>query len=252
MQRARARARLVLAYLLIDAGSGGVTAAELSVRRHALIWPALTVAGTAAGLAGATFSLRRTKLAAGEHARARANADGRAVRATFVVLLAAQSAYLVWAGIGLNSYSSSAFPVTRSVAELQRLVGNKLLALDGPNSRDVTMWTGDGIYPEVNIGYQIRELAVHDPVTPPAYFKTWPDAAATANYGLGNNIFAPSVPSAAVARFYGASYVLATYKRVPKGTKLVATIAVPIGGTLKLYSVPGPPSSASPQAAAPG
>ncbi len=58
---------LVLAYLLIDAGSGGVTAAELSVRRHALIWPALTLAGTAAGLAAATFSLRRTNLAAGRH-----------------------------------------------------------------------------------------------------------------------------------------------------------------------------------------
>ncbi len=248
---------LVLAYLLIDAGSGGVTAAEVSVRRHALIWPALTLAGTAAGLAGATFSLRRANLPAGKHARARANAngegwsggqrgqgrggqrDGRAVRSTFVVLLAAQSAYLVWAGIGLNSYSSNAFPVTGPVAELQRLVGNKLLALDGPNSRDVTLWTGAGIYPEVNIGYQIRELAVHDPVTPPAYFKTWPDAAATANYRLGNNIFAPAVTSAALARFYGASYVLATSKRVPKGTKLVATIAVPIAGTLKLYSVPG-------------
>jgi hypothetical protein len=230
---------LVLAYLLIDARSGGVTAAELSVRRHALIWPALTLAGTAAGLAAATFSLRRTNLAAGKPAKARTNADGRAVRATFVVLLAAQSAYLVWAGIGLNTYSSNAFPVTGAVAELQRLVGNKLFALDGPNGGDVTRWTGDGIYPEVNIGYQIRELAVHDPVTPPAYFKTWPDAAATANYGLGNNIFAPSVTSAALARFYGASYVLATYGRVPKGTKLVATIAVPIGGTLKLYSVPG-------------
>ncbi len=230
---------LVLTYLLIDAGSGGATAAELSVRRHSLIWPALTLAGTAAGLAAATLSLRRTNLAAGKHAKARINADGRAVRATFVVLLAAQSAYLVWAGIGLNSYSSNAFPVTSAVAELQRLVGNKLLALDGPNSRDVTLWTGAGIYPEVNIGYQIRELAVHDPVTPPAYFKTWPDASATANYGLGNNIFAPAVTSAALARFYGASYVLASSKRVPKGTKLVATIAVPIGGTLKLYRVPG-------------
>ncbi len=125
---------LVLAYLLIDARSGGVTAAELSVRRHALIWPALTLAGTAAGLAGATFSLRRSNLAARKPAKARTNADGRAVRATFVILLAAQSAYLVWAGIGLSSYSSNAFPVTGAVAELQRLVGNKLVALDGPNS----------------------------------------------------------------------------------------------------------------------
>ncbi len=215
---------LVLGYLALDAGSGGVSAAELSVRRHALIWPALTLAAIAAALLGATLWHRR---------------DGRAVRATFVALLAAQSAYLVWAGTGLNSYSSNAFPVTPAVAELQRLVGNNLLALDGPNSKDVTMWTGDGIYPEVNIGYRIRELAVHDPVTPPAYFNTWPVPDATADAGLGNNIFAPSVGSAAVARFYGASYILATYKRVPAGTTLVATIAVPIGGTLKLYRAPG-------------
>jgi hypothetical protein len=187
-------------------------------------------------------SLRHTKVAVGGHREGpalRSRRDSQAVRATFVVLLAAQSAYLVWAGTGLNTYSSSAFPVTKAVAELQRLVGNKLLALDGPNSKDVTMWTGAGIYPEVNIGYQIRELAVHDPVTPPAYFTTWPKPAATANAGLGNNIFAPSVTTATMARLYGASYVLATYKRVPKGTTLVATIAVPIGGTVKLYSVPG-------------
>jgi hypothetical protein len=224
---------LVLVYLLLDAGSAGVTVAELSVRRHALIWPALTLAAIAAGLLAASLRLRHTKFVPGTHR------DGRAVRATFLVLLAAQSAYLVWAGIGLNSYSSNAFPVTRSVAELQRLVGNKLLALDGPNPKDVTKWTGAGIYPEVNIGYQIRELAVHDPVTPPAYFTTWPHPAATANAGLGNNVFAPSVTSAATARFYGASYVLATYKRVPRGTTLVATLAVPIGGTVKLYRVPG-------------
>jgi hypothetical protein len=156
-----------------------------------------------------------------------------------LVLLAAQSAYLVWAGIGLNTYSSHAFPVTPAVAELKRLVGNKLLALDGPNGHDVTMWTGAGIYPEVNIGYQIRELAVHDPVTPPAYFNTWPDQAATANAGLGNNIFAPAVTSATLARFYGASYILATDKRHPKGTQLITRISVPIGGTVQLYRVPG-------------
>jgi hypothetical protein len=238
---------LVLGYLLLDADSGGATAAELSVRRHALIWPALTVAAVAAGLVGASLSLRRTQSVVGGAPQGPGpqgpapgpHGDSQAVRATFVVLLAAQSAYLVWAGTGLNSYSSNAFPVTKAVAEVQRLVGNNLLALDGPNGKNVTLWTGAGIYPEVNIGYQIRELAVHDPVTPPAYFTTWPKPAATASAGLGNNIFAPAVTSAALARFYGASYVLATSKRVPKGTKLVATIAVPIGGTVKLYSVPG-------------
>ena len=54
---------LVLAYLLLDAGSGGVTTPELSVRRHALIWPALTLAAIATGLLAATLWLQRAKSA---------------------------------------------------------------------------------------------------------------------------------------------------------------------------------------------
>ena len=42
-----------------------------------------------------------------------------------------------------------------------------------------------------------------------------------------------------MARFYGASFVLATSKRVPSGTALVAKLAVPVAGTVKVYRVPG-------------
>ncbi len=154
-----------------------------------------------------------------------------------LLLLAAQSAYLVWAGIGVNSFAARPFPATAPVTELQRLVGNNLLALDGTNKHDVTLWSGVGIYPEVNIGYGIRELAVHDPVIPPAYFRTWPDQAATANAGLGNNFFAPAVGSATRARYYGAPFILAAPGSVPKGAQLVAKLEVPLAGTLTLYRV---------------
>ena len=97
-----------------------------------------------------------------------------------------------------------AVPCYPGGGRLQQLVGNNLLALDGTNKHDVTLWSGVGIYPEVNIGYGIRELAVHDPVIPPAYYRTWPSQAATLNAGLGNNFFAPAVGSATRARYYGA------------------------------------------------
>jgi Bacterial membrane protein YfhO len=163
----------------------------------------------------------------------------RAAGGACLLLLAAQSAYLVWAGIGINSYASSPFPVTAAVAKLQRLVGDNLVALDGTNKHDVTLWTGVGLYPEVNIGYGIRELAIHDPVIPPAYFQTWPSQQSIVNAGLGNNIFVPAVGSATRARFYGASFILASPGSVPKNTQYVTKFTVPLAGSLYLYRVPG-------------
>lgn len=169
----------------------------------------------------------------------RAALTRRAAAAACLLLLAAQSAYLVWAGVGINSYAPTPFPVSAPLAKLQRLVGNNLVALDGTNKHDVTLWTGVGIYPEVNAGYRIRELAVHDPVIPPAYFRTWPAQAATTNAGLGNNFFAPAVGSATRARYYGAAYILAASGSVPRDTQFVTKLAVPLAGALYLYRVSG-------------
>jgi hypothetical protein len=96
-----------------------------------------------------------------------------------------------------------------------------------------------GIYPEVNIGYGLRELAIHDPVIPPAYYHTWPSQAATLNAGLGNNFFAPAVGSATRARYYGAAFILAAPGSVPKGTQFVTKFSVPLAGSLSLYRVAG-------------
>jgi Bacterial membrane protein YfhO len=222
---------VVLGYLFVTAPARGLSPAELSVRRHSLFWPVLTLAGMAVVLALAARARRHP-------ATERRGPVGPA-GAALLVLLAAQSAYLVWAGIGVNSYASTPFPLSAQVAKLQRLVGHNLVALDGVNKHDVTLWTGVGIYPEVNIGYGIRELAVHDPVIPPAYFLTWPDQDATVSARLGNNVFAPAVGSATRARYYGASYILAAPGSVPKGAELLARFKVPLAGSLYLYRVPG-------------
>ena len=224
---------VVLGYLWLSSRTAGITPAELSIREHSLVWPAVTLAGMAATGLWAFLARSRRSTRLGDSAWA-----SRAGRAGCLALLAAQSAYLVWAGIGLNSYSSAPFPVNQAVADLQRIVGNRLVALDGPNEADVTMWTGTGLYPEVNVGYKIRELAVHDPVMPPGYFKTWPVPGATARAGLGNNVFVPAVTSAAEARHYGASFILASLGRVPTGTHFVTSLGT-APYRLFLYRAPG-------------
>ena len=293
----------VLALLLVSASVKGLSPAELSVRRHSLFWPALTLLGMAALLALLAFAPRSstpgrrppwhrpppTLVTGAVPMRPGPSGSGpsgsgpsgsgpsgsgpsgsgpsgsgpvgpgptatvsrrrprvaRPVVTNFwtagalcLVLLAAQSAYLVWAGIGVNSFATRPFPVTPAIAKLHRIVGNNLLALDGTNKHDVTLWSGVGIYPEVNAGYGIRELAVHDPVIPPAYFLTWPAQTATSNAGLGNNFFAPAVGSANRARYYGASFILAAPGSVPKGTEFVTRFSVPLAGSLALYRVTG-------------
>jgi hypothetical protein len=222
----------VLVYLLLISDSTGVTGAELSARRLALLWPLLIVLGAAGVLGLAIRAQSRARRQSG-------STRGALIPAACLLLLAAQSAYLVFAGVGLNSYSSRPYPVDSSVAMLKRLVGNGLVALDGPNTKDVTQWTGTGIYPEVNLGYGIRELAVHDPVLPPSYLRTWPVAAATVNDHLGDNVFVPSVGTARRARFYGAQFILASPGRQPKGAVFVAKIPAALVRYVFLYRVPG-------------
>ncbi|HTX01089.1 MAG TPA: YfhO family protein, partial [Acidimicrobiales bacterium] len=102
-------------------------------------------------------------------------------------------------------------------------------------------WAGIGLYPEMNLDYGIDELAVHDPLTPAAYFESWPvpDAGQLAG---GANLFGPAVNSVALARRYGARYVLvqtAGQIPVPSGMHRVATIEGPTKAKLTLASVPG-------------
>ena len=232
----------VLVYLLLIADGPGLTRAELSARQHALLWPLATVLGVAVVLALAITSQARARRRSAGTATALVPAvfiPAAFIPAACLVLLAVQSAYLVLAGVGVNSYSSQPYPLDASVTTLQRLVGDSLVALDGPNTQDVTQWTGTGIYPEVNVGYGIRELAIHDPVLPPSYLRTWPVPGATVNDRLGDNVFVPSVGSAKRARFYGASFILASPGRVPKGAVFVARIPAALVKYVSLYRVPG-------------
>jgi hypothetical protein len=164
-------------------------------------------------------------------------------------VIGVQSAFLLFAGVGINSYGSAVYPTSAAISTLQRLVGPNLLGLDGNNeicppggaSCGVRGWTGIGLYPEMNLDYGIDELAVHDPLTPAAYFNSWPVAGAGQDAG-GANVFAPAVNSLSLARLYGVRYLLVQTTGgipVPQGMRPVTTIEGPTKAKLTLVSVPG-------------
>jgi hypothetical protein len=149
--------------------------------------------------------------------------------------LAGQSSFLLFAGVGINSYASVEFPATTGTTELAHYVGSNLVAIDDcvPSTAfpicDVRAWNGTGLYPEMNLGYGLDELAVHDPLAPAALFDSWPIANA-GQRSAGVNLFAPSVNTVALARRYGASFILVCPAKAcpgvsaPAGTTPVATI----------------------------
>ena len=154
----------------------------------------------------------------------------------------AESAFLVSAGIGLNSFYRTPFPTTSGITALKRYVGNSLLGLDAGNTTcagesspcGVRSWYGVGLYPETNLGFGVDELALHDPLIPTSYFLAWPVVNAGQN-PEPLNVFAPSIDSLALARRYGTSYVLAGVGRPPPaGMVPVADI-----DNMELYRVPG-------------
>jgi hypothetical protein len=209
-----------------------------ALRRSSLLWPSISIA-IVCGLviAAMVFSRRPHKVNAHRYGGFAAG-----------VCLLLESLFLLFAGVGINSYAPVSYPQTPSLVELQKIVGSSLVALDARNvictqeasgraasSCGVRRWLDQGIYPGVNIAYQIDELALHDPVTPIAYFLSWPIENAGQNRLGGGNLFAPAVNTARLARLYGASFVL-SYPKLPPpvGTRKVATL--PDGEVL--YAVP--------------
>jgi hypothetical protein len=230
---------LVIGFLAIRSSGHGLTALEETLRRQSLYWPvSLLIAFVIASVA-----LLDSRIPLPGPLR---NLTSR--RATLAALaLLGQSAFLLFAGVGINSYANDEFPATPATSELAHYVGSSLVAIDDcePSATapicDVRDWNGTGLYPEMNLGYGIDELAVHDPLAPAALFDSWPIANA-GQRAPGVNLFAPSINTVALARRYGASFILLCVPAPPNfcqgvappaGTKRVATI-----GADELVSVP--------------
>ncbi len=237
-----------------------------SVRHDSLLWPTVETAVMALAVAGIVVASRRRRRAQrdgedaarwdGEDAAGMLAGVGREGQRSWRrpealaagTVLAVQSAFLIFAGVGLNSYAAAMYPTDRAVTTLQHLVGPRLLGLDGPNatcpagttaSCGVRQWTGIGLYPEMNLPYGVDELAVHDPLTPKAYFDSWPVAGAGQDAG-GLNVFAPAVDTLSLARRYGVQDLLVQKGTpVPAGTRPLATIEGPTKAPVELVTVPG-------------
>ena len=125
------------------------------LRRASLLWPSATIALLVAVWLGVTFPGR---LAAPGRRRLGA--------AVGVALVASQAAFLLFAGVGENSYATRPFPTTPYVAEVEKVVGSGLLGIDGPNVTcgnipptrvrepcGVRLWAGIGFIPDIEDGY---------------------------------------------------------------------------------------------------
>jgi hypothetical protein len=234
----------VLVLLWVKVGDLGAAApftrAELvALRRSSLWWPSVE-AVLCLGIATVLAS-RRWRHSPAHSPGTRRSASG-AVLGT--VVLVAESAFLVFAGVGLNSYAHDLYPVTPAVSALQRDAGNALVGFDGgntscPRSRATTpcglrQWTGLAFYPVVNLAYGVAEFGGHDPVIPRTYFTAWP-VPHDGQPPNALNLFAPSIDSISLARRYGIGYVLVPPNRVaPLGMTPVGKIA-----SMTLYRVPG-------------
>ncbi|MGH9305095.1 MAG: hypothetical protein ACRDZ5_11925, partial [Acidimicrobiales bacterium] len=199
--------------------------AASAVRDRSLIWPA-ALAGLCV-LSSLVSGL--TRLRSRLPARARAlPARARALPAWALWL--GGVLFLLFAGIGINSYAKTPFPSTAAIARLKHLTGKSLIGLDGGNGTNVQEFVPVGFYPEVNVGYGIAEFAGHDPVILKRYFAVLSPQAPNG----GSGYLQPDIDSLAMARRYGVSYVLASSSTPKlKGAALVAKIAGE-----RLYSVP--------------
>jgi hypothetical protein len=219
----------------------GLTSLEQSLRRSSLIWPSATIGLLVVAWAGV--------LVVG---RLGAPARRRFAALLGAALVSAQAAFLVFAGVGFNSYSTDLFPVTPMVSTVQRIVGTSLLGSDGPNTTcanppptrvglpcGIRQWLGIGFIPNIQLGYGVDELAMHDPTIPESYFSNWPVPDSGQAY-IGNlQFFAPSINTVALARRYGVSYVLVgPGLPVPAGMKKVAVLTLANGAHLELAKVP--------------
>jgi hypothetical protein len=228
--RARGERRMLIAYWALSAivaafvavlwyralkGASPTTLRELKL--DSLWWPIGLVA--ACIVAGILFLLVR-KLAHRRSAR-------QIVVAGAVVLFGAETAFLLFSGVGISSYSQSFFPVTPAIARLEAVVGSGLIGIDTGKPSQPQKIAHAGIFPEANLGYGLAEFGGYDPLIPQVYFKT----------RGGAPHVEPDIDSAALARRFGIEWILQVPKRHlprPPGTRYVGSFAGE-----SLYAVPG-------------
>jgi len=223
----------VLGLVTLAMGAAAVLGLAPAIDRHraSLVWP-LVQAVVGLGLAGTWLRAPRS----GAHSTSR---DAVSSRWGPALLVALETAFLLNAGIPFWSVSSTYFPTNPAITELQHTVGTSLVGYGGCRSfRYLTPSKAEvGIRPDANIGYQLHEFAVYDPILPARYFRAWKaisgERTPPALEQIG--IFCAQITTVAEARVFGVGYVLEPVGRFgPAGSVLVGGF-----GGEALVSVPG-------------
>ncbi|MBW4030581.1 MAG: YfhO family protein [Acidobacteria bacterium] len=208
-------------------------APELAARRGSFLWPTLGLAVCGLVLVARSRREGRRAAHARSHKATRSNVTERRSLLELWVLLLVETAFLLSAGAGFVSSSSSFLPAGHELATLQRIVGSSLVGFGtcAPNSFPTT-----GLVPDVNLAYGVNEFAAYDPIIPRSYHASYAEATGTSTALLPPfGLFCPEINSLVLARHYGVAYVLEPPGVPgPPGTRRVAVL---LGEGL--YAVPG-------------
>ncbi len=191
-----ALALMLLAGVQVESGLKGF---ERTIREDSFLWP---LGATAIGLLVVIFLW----LQLSSHPGGPAGVIFRSRWFAGMVLLVAESAFLVSAGAALWSASPTMLPNSPAVTTLGRIVGSSTVGFASCSS--VGGYADQGILPDANVGYSVSELADYDPIVPSGYYKLWSSATGTHSPPPGTNVFCPSITSARLARLFGVAYVL--------------------------------------------
>ena len=146
-----------------------------------------------------------------------------------LILLGAETGFLLAAGAPILSSSSQGFATSGPVTTLQHKVGESRIGYSGGVCAAI------GLPSDVNVPYGIHQLDAYDPIIPSSIYKSWRSNTGTFGGLSAFNLFCPTVSSASIARLYGVSYLLQPVNgSTPAGT-------VPAGrvGNELLFRVPG-------------
>jgi hypothetical protein len=210
-------------------GRGTLPPAEAALRARSFLWPvglaALGLATTVVLTVAARHKGPRHRTGQRRHLDAGAWMAG--------ALLAGETAFLVAAGAPLVSSNPSFWTPTPAEAALHRAVGTSVVAFGTQACHTPPTL---GILPDFNVAEGIHELAVYDPMIPRELFRSWQSLTGRPATTVGAPlVFCPAITTAALARQYGASFVLEPAgARPPSGTTLAGHV-----GDEDLYRVPG-------------
>ncbi len=216
----------------------------LDGRAASFAWPAACLLALGCVAVGRRRGARRS----GARHRARTGALGAAT------LLVVETGFLLGAGSGIWSSSSTGFERTAPIATLQRRAGDAIVGI-GSCARSAL--PDLGIAPDANVVFGVDETAVLDPIVPSAYSASYGTATGETTKPVSPpGLFCAAIGSVALARRFGVSYVLEPPGAPgPPGTRLVARLAgeglfaVPDSGRATLVPLVRPPGAPRPQPA---